>query len=99
MQTGSTEGSMTRTGTPSGETGTTTAASAGFVFDPEMGVKRRVNQWVTVPRAGRQQILMEEDFQKLDKSDHDFLLDLDTRYENMNDETRNRVHEILKKLR
>lgn len=98
MQRSSAEGSGTPTGTPSGETGSSTAAPAGFVFDPESGVKRTVNQWVTVPRAGRQHILMEEDFQKLDKSDHDFLLDLDTRYENMNDETRNRVHEILKKL-
>ncbi|MBS3795707.1 MAG: hypothetical protein KGY80_12455 [Candidatus Thorarchaeota archaeon] len=89
------EGSQTTptSSTPSSQT------SAGIMFDPSAKPRNLVNQWITVPRSGRQQILMEEDFQKLDKSDHDFLLTLDTRYENMNDETRNRVHQILNKLR
>lgn len=99
MQTSSTKGIMAGSEAPSSGAGTTTAGAASFAFDPEIGVRRAINQWVAIPRSGRQHIIMEEEeFQKLDKSDHDFLLDLDTRYENMNDETRNRFREIFKKL-
>jgi hypothetical protein len=94
------EAAATQPGTGIRPTASPTSAEtgAGFAFDRSKGIRNLVNQWAAIPRNGKQQILTQDDFQNLGESDRDFLLNLDTRYEEMTDNSRARIEEILKKM-